>query len=46
MEIIAVKDHYEILRNGEFFCSCDNWDEVVEEMRALTQWQEESPLAS
>ena len=40
MEIIAVRDHYEIIRNGEFFCSCDSWDEAMEEMRDWSDREE------
>ena len=44
MEIIAVKEHFEVFQNGKFFCSCDNYDEAMEEMEELAAW-EDAPLA-
>lgn len=45
MEILALNGHYEIMKNGKFFCSCDNWEEVMEEMEELAAWEDAAPLA-
>ena len=36
-EIKNVNGHYEIFVNGKFYCSCDNMDEVGEEIAQLKE---------
>lgn len=36
INIIGEHGHYEIYVDGEFYCSCDNASEVVEEVEALS----------
>ena len=35
VEIQKVKEHYEIYIDNKFYCSCDNWTEVQEELEKL-----------
>lgn len=35
IRIKKVKEHFELYSNGKFICSCDNMDEVNEEIRLI-----------
>ena len=32
VQVRRVQEHYEIWVDGQFYCSCDNWTEVQEEV--------------
>ena len=42
IKVVQVRGHYEIQVHGEFYCSCDNLLEVVEEVNALVYEKEEA----
>lgn len=35
IEICQAREHYEIFVDGDFYCSCDNVTEVIEEIYNL-----------
>lgn len=40
IEVLQVRGHYEVWVHGEFYCSCDNLTEVVEEVNGLVGEEE------
>lgn len=36
IKVCWVYNHYEIYRNGKFYCSCDNQRELKEELREMS----------
>ena len=35
VKVVRVREHYEIYVNNKFYCSCDNWTEVNEDLKNL-----------
>lgn len=34
-EIVKVRGHYEVLIDGEFYCTCDTHEEALEEVQYI-----------
>lgn len=44
VEVLQVRGHYEVWVHGEFYCSCDNLVEVVEEVNAWVCEEHEAQI--